>query len=122
MASEGDRIMEFLLSGKVADPERLDRVQTRPLPMAAPPHSMPGYCAAIELPEQHRGLSAAVVVEMAWAEREDSASFLHRVPFEVGSRILFASGYGGVAQIDGYLIVPVGFVVAWTPAPEEASA
>lgn len=110
-------LMRFLLSGKLTDPVRINPPASRPLPMGEPPRSMPGYCVGIELPEQHSSLRAVLVVEMAWAEQEGSDSYLRAVPFGVGARILCTPAYG-IAPLDGFVIVPVVSVVAWTPAPE----
>lgn len=88
--------------------------------LAPPPNSMPGYCVAVGIPGDQSGhLFAAVVVEMGWADRADSSSYVNEVPFGVGDRILFHSGmFGATPQVDGYLLVPVQAVVAWTPRPE----
>lgn len=105
-------------------PARDPHEPRKPAPLCEqlpPPRSMPGYCCAIPLDEHHPGLAAALVIEMAWAEQFDSDSYIRQVPFGVGARILFSTGlFGGIVNVDGYLIVPVHTVVAWTPAPELA--
>lgn len=58
-----------------------------------PPNSMPGYCVAIPTPDQpdDEAIRSAIVVEMGWAEQQDSLSYIHGVPFGVGARILYAA-------------------------------
>lgn len=89
------------------------------LPSAPPAHPMPGYVAAVLAPlADLAGVMAAVVVEMDWEEEASSASYLAgAAPFEPEAMIYFTLAWGGVAEIAGYVYVPLAAVIAWDPPP-----